>query len=277
MGNSIFPTSFFTLFLCIIIPVYLHLHGSASLPGTASLFSSLSQRVQAVHVALTSPLESPLAPIFEQTFETLTEPVEAESRRRNIYPALPDGLAHSINSFEQYAFLGEGVLQRKYARYAKQTPAQKAMSNKLGYHAHFEKARKGIEANARFAEQVALIARGDYHIGPRPLDDIEDAEFGLVDLVFGHLSRDWSSQGAKERQAVIPPILEGFEQRYGGNGMGRKVLVPGSGVGRLASDVADLGAYMLLCRVEVCGLTLAQDTMSQPMSWIMAPSWPTTC
>lgn len=276
MGNSICPTRFITL-LCIVAPLYLAIRGSALLSDSASLFSSLSERAQAVHVALTSPLASPPAPIFEEAFGTFTEPIEPESRRRNSYPTLPDGLAHSINSLEQYSFLGEGVLQRKYARYAKQTPAQKTISNKLGYHAHFGKARKGIEVNAHFAEQMALIAREDYHIGPRPLEHVEDAEFGLVDLVFGHLSRDWSTQGTKERQAVIPPVLEGLEQHFGGKGIGKKVLVPGSGVGRLASDVADLGTSMLLCRSEVRGLTPSQDTMSRRMSWTTAPYWPTTC
>ncbi|KAK8069871.1 hypothetical protein PG994_006487 [Apiospora phragmitis] len=100
---------------------------------------------------------------------------------------------------EQYAFLAEQVLQRKYTRYSKQTPEQKAISKKLGYPAHFEKARIGIEVNARFSEQIAQIAREDYRTGSRALEDDEDAEFGVVDLTFGHISRDWSTQGVKER------------------------------------------------------------------------------
>jgi carnosine N-methyltransferase len=121
-----------------------------------------------------------------------------------------------------------------------------AISKKLDYSAHFEKARKGIQVNARFSEKIAEIAREKYDIGPLPLNDNEDAEFGVVDSAFGHLSRDWSTQGAKERKAVFPPIFSALEQHFGGNGRRSKVLVPGSGMGRLASDLADLGASILL-------------------------------
>ena len=250
MHTSSYLTRFFTLLLCAIFPLYLALRGSALLSDIALLLSTLSERADALHVALTSPLAAPPAPISKEAFEASVEPsnpVRApEGGRRKRYPFLPDGLAHCINSFEQYPFLAEQVLQRKHARYAKQTPAHKAISNKLGYPAHFEKARKGIEVNARFSEQIAQIARQDYRTGPQALEDDEDAEFGVVDLAFGHLSRDWSTQGEKERQAVFPPVLDGLEQHFGGNGRGKKVLVPGSGMGRLASDIADLGASTLL-------------------------------
>ncbi|KAJ6150175.1 hypothetical protein N7471_001374 [Penicillium samsonianum] len=245
MRTSLYLSRFLALLLCIVFPLYLAIRGSASLSDIAFLLSSLSERAEALHVELTSPLAAPPAPISKEVFEASTEPAKPVSApkggRRKRYPSLPDGLAHCINSFEQYPFLAEQVLQRKHARYSKQTPAQQAISNKLGYPAHFEKARKGIEVNARFSEKVAQIAREDYHTGPRALEDNEDAEFGVVDLAFGHLSRDWSTQGAKERQAVFPPVLGGLEQHFGGNGRGNKVLVPGSGMGRLASDLADLG------------------------------------
>lgn len=44
--------------------------------------------------------------------------------------------------------------------------------------------------NSRFSEQIAQIAREDYDTGPQALGNNENAEFGLVDLAFGHLSRD---------------------------------------------------------------------------------------
>ncbi|KGO49651.1 hypothetical protein PEX1_096760 [Penicillium expansum] len=233
------------LVLCIVFPFYLAIRGAASLSDISILLSSLSERAKALHVVLTSPPAAPPAPIYKEAFEDSAKPAgpvrAPEDGRRNKYPSLPDGLAHCINSFEQYPFLAEQVLQRKHARYSKQNLAQKAISDKLGYLAHFEKARKGIEVNTRFSEKIALIAREDYHTGPQALEDKEDADFGVVGLAFGHLSRDWSTQGVKERQAVFPPVLGGLEQHFGGNGRGKKVLVPGSGMGRLASDIADLG------------------------------------
>ncbi|CAN9246899.1 unnamed protein product [Alternaria alternata] len=236
MRTSLYLTRFLTLLFCLVFPLYLALRAAASLSDIKLLISSLSERTEALHIALTSQLAASSTQISKDA-----KAANSYKSERRKYPSLSDGLAHCINSFEQYPFLAERVLQRKYARYTKQTPTQKTISNKLGYPAHFEKARKGIEVNARFSEQMAHIAREYYHTGPEALEDKEDADFGAVDLVFGHLSRDWSPQGAKERQTVFPPVLHGLEQHFGGNGRGKRILVPGSGLGRLASDIADLG------------------------------------
>ncbi|CAI0642911.1 unnamed protein product [Colletotrichum noveboracense] len=241
MHTSIYPSRFLALSLFILFPLYLAIRGYSSVSDVAVVISSLSSRAEALHVALTSSIATTPAST-NQTFESAGEHAGPEGGKKHRYSSLPDGLAHAITSFEKYPLLAERVLQRKHARYSKQSSAQKALSNKLGYPAHFEKARQGIDVNAQFTEQVAQIARAHYHIDPQAaLEDHEDADFGLVDLAFGHLSRDWSTQGKKERQAVFPPVLAGLEQHFGEDGNGKKVLVPGSGMGRLASDIADLG------------------------------------
>jgi carnosine N-methyltransferase len=250
MHISTYLSRFLYILLCVAVPLYLGIRGSDSSFGTDFLFSSLSERAKALHVALTSPLAAHSAPNHEAPFQASVEPenpvrAPGEGRGKR-YPSVLAGLAHCINSFEQYPFLAEQVLQRKYARYSKQTPAQMAISKKLGYPAHFEKARRGIEVNAQFSEKIAQIARGKYDIGPLSLNDNEDAEFGVIDSAFSLLSRDWSTQGAKERQAVFPPILSALGQHFGGTGGGSKVLVPGSGMGRLASDLADIGVSIQL-------------------------------
>ena len=249
MRTSFYLTRFLTLLLCVVFPLYLALCASPWLSDLGSLLFPVTERAKALHVALTSPPTAPPAPISKEALEASAGPAEPvpapkSGRKKKDLSFLPDGLAHCINSLEQYPFLAEQVLQRKHARYAKQTPAQKTISNKLGYPAHFEKARKGIEVNARFSQQLAQMARENYRTGPRSLEDEEEAEFGVVNLMFGHLVRDWSTQGAKERQTAFPPVLDGLEQHFvsKGNGRGKRVLVPGSGMGGLASDIADLGA-----------------------------------
>jgi hypothetical protein len=246
MGVSNHLSRLFTL-LCVVLPLYFSLRSPTSSSDIRIFLSDLSKRAEAVHVALVSPVISSAVSIPKETLKIPVERVKSlrgsKAGRRKQYPSLPGGLAHCINSFEQYQSLAERVLERKHARYAKQTYTQKAISNKLGYPAHFDKAKKGIEVNALFSEQIAQIARKTYRTGFRALEDEEDAEFGVVDLAFGHLVRDWTVQGARERQAVFPPILDGLEQHFGDSGVGKKVLVPGSGMGRLASDIADLGMF----------------------------------
>ncbi|KAG9258585.1 methyltransferase-like protein [Emericellopsis atlantica] len=217
MMRTLTVSRFLTLLLYAVPSLYLALRSNILLSEIALTLSSISEGA-----------------------EPSTVRVPNESRRKR-HASLPNGLAHCINSFEQYPFLAEQIIQRKYGRFAKQTPAQKALSNKLGYAEHFTKAREGIETNAQFTNKVARIAREKYHTGPQALGATDDADFGLVDMTFGHLSRDWTSQGTRERQAVFPPILDGLNRHFNVNGNSKKVLVPGSGMGRLASDIADLG------------------------------------
>lgn len=61
-----------------------------------------------------------------------------------------------------------------------------------------------------------------------------------------HFVRDWSVDGEEERTAVIPSILKTLEVLFprrdkGLNGV--RVLIPGSGVGRLGADVDELGGW----------------------------------
>ncbi|KAK1634187.1 methyltransferase-like protein [Colletotrichum phormii] len=243
MCSSIFPSRSLALFLCIIFPLYLALRGSGSLSDVTLFLSKLSLRAEALHVALNAPLDIPPPSISKAPVGASARPAKLASE--SFHPASTSQL--DINSFEQYSSLAQGVSQRKYARYNWQTPAQKLMSNKLGYPEHFEKATEGINANARLSEQIAQISRKHYQTGPGALTHEDDADFGLVDLTFGHLSRDWSSHDVTERLATFPPVLAGLEQHFGENGKGKKVLVPGCGMGRLASDIADVAYYSSLC------------------------------
>lgn len=244
MRTSIYLPNWLTFGVCILVSIYLALRGDDSISYISPLLSFLSEGAESLHVAFAT--QRP--PGSKDAVEASPSPVGpfGDKRRRKAHTSLPDGLTHCINSFEQYPTLAERVIQRKYARYTKQTPAQKLISNKLRYHEHFDKAREGIEVNARFVELVAQSARKHYRAGHEPLEDEEDADFGVVDLAFGHLRRDWSTEGAEERDAVFPPILDGLEKHFGSQDRrkGAKVLVPGSGMGRLASDIADLGTLI---------------------------------
>lgn len=56
--------------------------------------------------------------------------------------------------------------------------------------------------------------------------------------------RDWSLEGAAEREACYAPCLQALERHYDGKGKKREevqVLVPGCGLGRLAMEIAARG------------------------------------
>jgi carnosine N-methyltransferase len=55
--------------------------------------------------------------------------------------------------------------------------------------------------------------------------------------------RDWSEFGQTEREACYDPCLEILERTWPGKGSraGKKVLIPGCGLGRLAMEIAARG------------------------------------
>lgn len=60
-----------------------------------------------------------------------------------------------------------------------------------------------------------------------------------------HYVRDWSDEGVKERNQAFPCILDTLEQVKisASDQKPLKVLLPGSGLGRLSHDVANLGGF----------------------------------
>jgi len=57
--------------------------------------------------------------------------------------------------------------------------------------------------------------------------------------------RDWSDLGREEREACYSPILEVLGREFPGERGGKKVLIPGCGLGRLAMEVAAMGMSLL--------------------------------
>jgi len=55
-----------------------------------------------------------------------------------------------------------------------------------------------------------------------------------------HIVRDWSAGGRHERDAVFPQMLETLADLFPARA-GRRVLVPGAGLGRLSYELADAG------------------------------------
>jgi hypothetical protein len=63
-----------------------------------------------------------------------------------------------------------------------------------------------------------------------------------------HVVRDWTNEGLKERDEAFPCILETLSElsaRRAGSSSFAKVLLPGSGLGRLGHEVASLGSNTL--------------------------------
>ena len=73
--------------------------------------------------------------------------------------------------------------------------------------------------------------------------NVTDDQISKVSSVLKSLTRDWSAYGKKERTAAYGPIKESIKKYLpiGKDATPPRIVVPGSGVGRLAFDLAAMG------------------------------------
>jgi hypothetical protein len=86
------------------------------------------------------------------------------------------------------------------------------------------------------------------------------AERVSVSQALKHFVRDWADEGARERNDAFPCILSTLSnlQTRHHDEQSLKILLPGSGLGRLGHEVADLGSeshsFCSDCHTDICRL-----------------------
>lgn len=108
------------------------------------------------------------------------------------------------------------------------------------------------DLNQELCDEIVETALDYYGISHEELaahSSAKDAANQLPDRVsvsqaLKHFVRDWSASGRGERHDTFPCILGTMESLFSErSGEDVKVLLPGSGLGRLAHDVASLGGF----------------------------------
>ena len=107
-----------------------------------------------------------------------------------------------------------------------------------------------IYTNAAVCQHMVRHAMQFYGIEQKELDDHmtraeqdgRQADRFAVAQTLKHYVRDWADEGAKERNEAFPCILNMLDniKAEASTGSRLKVLLPGSGMGRLGHDVANL-------------------------------------
>jgi hypothetical protein len=125
------------------------------------------------------------------------------------------------------------------------------LENVVGYTNKLDEIEELIYVNAAVAKSMALHAMKFYGIDQAELDEhVKQAEkekrqpdkFATAQTL-KHYVRDWADEGLKERNEAFPCILSTLSdiKAESAGSAPLKVLLPGSGVGRLGHDVANLG------------------------------------
>ncbi|GAA5857478.1 hypothetical protein JCM9279_007300 [Rhodotorula babjevae] len=154
----------------------------------------------------------------------------------------PTDLAIAIRSFSSYSHAHTRALTRKWAAFDRMSRAHRHIGAQLGWKDTLARAEDAVEVNAVVADELAALGleqarREGIPIGLR--SRLAGREDGRVVETLKHFVRDWSREGKSERDALFPPVLDALRAEFGdGEREGKKVLVPGCGLGRLAHDIA---------------------------------------
>ncbi|SGY94033.1 BQ5605_C037g11623 [Microbotryum silenes-dioicae] len=148
-----------------------------------------------------------------------------------------------VATFDSYRRVALSANQRRRADYFQLPPQHRRLLP--GYAELLNKVDGLLSQNAHFLHAVV-------ELNPfPPAQQIVDAEapqepdHERLRSTLRSVARDWSVEGAHEREAAYTPILNAFQELYGHYEAEDKaklnVLVPGAGLGRLAWEIVNAG------------------------------------
>ena len=161
-------------------------------------------------------------------------------------------LLEALRGFSSYAQLQQAELDRLEKLYGHASKQQRALlEREIGYGKRFTRVRELIAKNQELCDAVVRNALEFYQVDQGELDShVEQmkkagrsADRVSVSQALKHLVRDWSAEGANERDAAFPCIsraLSEISAGRSGNDKPLRVVLPGAGLGRLGHEVYQL-------------------------------------
>ncbi|KAK6352898.1 hypothetical protein TWF696_004897 [Orbilia brochopaga] len=155
------------------------------------------------------------------------------------------------------ATLGSFYLYRRAAHYTfthrrrrnfySLPPPQQQILQELGYRSTLDKVDECIAKNAAFAEAILKSGCDSFGIDVRSAEEwkglADSTDLDKARSTMKQFLRDWSKEGAAERERCYGPILDAID-KYLGKVVPPcevRILVPGAGLGRLPFEICKKG------------------------------------
>ncbi|EAS37466.3 uncharacterized protein CIMG_02820 [Coccidioides immitis RS] len=163
-------------------------------------------------------------------------------------------LLAALHGFYRYATIAMNDLNTISTRYKSLPDNQKRLIElTVKYDEKIRQTERLIKKNDVIAQKIVDHALEFYGVEFSELQkfvhDVESsgqsAERVSVSQALKHYIRDWAPEGEHERISTFPHILNTLEKLYPKRDRANpvRVLLPGSGLGRLAHDIADLQGF----------------------------------
>lgn len=149
-------------------------------------------------------------------------------------------LERAVASYDQYLSLASDEIVAMRKSYGKLGRAHKRIGYDLGYTTKLNRLEAATATNADLTRVIASCARDAFpQLWKSRL--VNEGDLARVRETLKHFVRDWSTEGEKERKVFFGPVLEALQLENPQMRNDMKVLIPGSGLGRLAWEVSELG------------------------------------
>jgi hypothetical protein len=157
----------------------------------------------------------------------------------------PFALETAATAFAQYETLAGRETARMRDAYGRLGRAHKRVAGDIGYPAKLARLAEVTGVNARVTEGVAQLAGAEHGLNMSALRgpgaSLSPGSLHRTREALRHFVRDWSDEGRAEREKIFGPILDVVKEFLQAQREDMQVLLPGSGLGRLAWEVSQLG------------------------------------
>ncbi len=166
-------------------------------------------------------------------------------------------LERALDSYEAYGRMARAELQSITSSFVALPGRHQHLARRIGYNEKILKCDSAVALNENLT--IAIVRQARAHITMKSLPKVINRASGQPDLgrvreALKHIARDWSNEGKEEREQTFAPVLEELAKVAPEDRSQVHILVPGSGLGRLAWEIAQLGRIDLSSKDE--GLNL---------------------
>ena len=174
----------------------------------------------------------------------------------------------AFNTYASYRSLAASELKSKRKSFNTLRGRYHVLARELGYSKKLDKLASSIDVNSIITDAIADLARVEFPAAVEPPQQTlfglaipQDTDLGRVREALKHFVRDWSLEGKEERDKIFKPILDHLSKippqdrqvspfftslQLLTPWQNMHVLVPGSGLGRLAWEISELGSCHIL-------------------------------
>lgn len=184
-----------------------------------------------------------LFPFGTTSMEKMSGVLRSNSSSQNRYQRV-------ISAFHYYEKLSLVELDRMRSKYAKTGRKHKRIGYDLGYPKKLTRLAEVTGENAQITRLIAKSVAQKYDATPC-LYAASPEDLSKVREVLRHLVRDWSEEGEMERAVTFAPILDKLRLVDQTHRNSQRILLPGSGLGRLAWEISKLGKQFCYLSVYI--------------------------